>query len=110
MSKEAFSKYLEELSSEYRGSLPGKFSEIDALWSALAGGAEPAARLRDLQRLLHTIAGSARTFGLPAVSAAARAAESFLEAYCEPGALPSQAGRAEFDALLGALKQSANPP
>lgn len=110
MSNEAFSKYLEALSAEYRATLPQKFAEIDALWAGLAGGSEPPARMRELQRLLHTIAGSAKTFGLPALSASARTAESFLETWCEPAALPAAPGCAEFDALLASMRQSANTP
>lgn len=105
---------MEELSAEYRGSLPGKLAEIDVLWAALGGGTEPVARLAELRRLLHTIAGSARTFGLGEVSTTAKAAETFLDTYCgaegDPApmcTLPSAADGEAFDALLGALRRSA---
>lgn len=105
---------MEELSAEYRGSLPEKLAEIDALWAALGGGAEPVERLLDLRRLLHTIAGSARTFGMGDVSTAARAAETFLDACCgDEGdaapacTLPVAADRTAFGALLEALRRSA---
>lgn len=114
MSNDAFRKMLEELSAEYRGSLPGKLAEIDSLWVALASGAEPVARLADLRRLLHTIAGSARTFGMGDVSRAAKAAETFLDAFCGNEAdpapactLPAEDDGAAFDALLKALRRSA---
>ena len=114
MSNDAFRKVLDELSAEYRGSLPEKLAEIDTLWAALRGGAEPPARLEDLRRLLHTIAGSARTFGLAEVSANAKLAENFLDPFCgEEGgpapacALPGAADGVAFDALLEALRRSA---
>ncbi len=114
MSNDAFRKMMEELSAGYRGSLPEKLAEIEALWSALSGGTEPVARLSDLRRLLHTIAGSARTFGMGEVSTTAKAAETFLDAFCgdeaDPApacALPAAADGVAFDALLGALRRSA---
>lgn len=114
MSNDAFRKMLEELSAEYRGSLPEKLAEIDALWAALGGGTEPVARLAELRRLLHTIAGSARTFGLGEVSTRAKAAETFLDTFCgaegDPApmcTLPSAADGVTFDALLAGLRRSA---
>ena len=64
---------LDELRAEYRAELPGKLAHLKAL---LAQN-----RMKELHRALHTLAGSAGTFGLPAVSEAAREAE----AYCESG-------------------------
>lgn len=58
---------LEALLAEYRAGLPEKLARIEALHSR--------GQLAELARELHTLAGSAGTFGLPRVSAAARAAE-----------------------------------
>lgn len=63
---------LEELSAGYRRELPQKLERLTALWHA-----------RDIPRLqsaLHSLMGSAGTFGLPEVSAAAREAEAYLSA------------------------------
>ena len=87
---------LEELRLEYRGSLPGKLERIDA---ALAAG-----RLADLARELHTLGGSAGTFGLPKLGEAARAAEAHL-ASCGPELDPR--GRAKLDRLLAAVRHEA---
>jgi HPt (histidine-containing phosphotransfer) domain-containing protein len=62
---------LDELRAEYRAELPGKLAHLKAL---LAQN-----RLKELHRALHTLAGSAGTFGLPAVGEAARAAEAHIE-------------------------------
>jgi HPt (histidine-containing phosphotransfer) domain-containing protein len=61
-----------------------------------------------LQRGLHSIAGSGSTFGMPALSEAAAAAESWIEPYCERVALPDAAGCVHFDGLLDAVKRSAS--
>jgi len=64
---------LDELRAEYRAELPAKLAHLKALLAQ--------SRLKELHRALHTLAGSAGTFGLPAVGAAAREAE----ACCESG-------------------------
>jgi HPt (histidine-containing phosphotransfer) domain-containing protein len=79
---------LEELRAEYRAELPGKLAHLKAL---LARN-----QMKELHRALHTLAGSAGTFGLPAVSEAAREAE----AYCESGQTERLA--ALLDAIIAA--------
>ncbi len=105
MSKEAFQQALASLSAEYREGLPARLQEVDALWTAAQAGAQPPEALR---RALHSIAGSARTFGLPETSTAARAAEQYLDACCECGEPLPPAGRADFENLLQALRIAAN--
>jgi HPt (histidine-containing phosphotransfer) domain-containing protein len=72
--REALEAELAALFSEFRASLPAKLERIESL--AAAGD------LKALERELHTLGGSAGTFGLPQVGAAARAAE---HAVFEPG-------------------------
>ena len=61
--------------AEYRRELPAKLDRLKALWRAR--------ELTELHRALHTLAGSAGTFGLRELSAAAREAEAYLDA-CGP--------------------------
>ena len=63
---------LDELRAEYRRDLPAKLERLAALWSAR--------QLPELHRALHTLAGSAGTFGLREISEAAREAEHYLDA------------------------------
>lgn len=72
------------LRAEYRAALPQRLHAIEQLRAALAAGTLPAGQRRELQRQLHSLAGSGKTFGLPEVGAAARAAEALLEAPGEP--------------------------
>jgi HPt (histidine-containing phosphotransfer) domain-containing protein len=80
------------LHAEYRRDLPNKVQSISALWTAR--------RISELHRALHTIAGSAGTFGLPELSAAAREAEHYLAA-CGPTLDAGQ--QAGFQRLLEAI-------
>jgi chemotaxis protein histidine kinase CheA len=104
---EAFKRQLEAISSEYRASLPKKLAEIDALWSDLVSGAAKPDHMGNLQRELHSIAGSAKTFGVSGVSEAAAAAELFLEPFSKRRKLPNSAQQAEFARLLDKLKNTA---
>ena len=103
MSSEAFKAYLAELSADYCKALPAKLSEIEEAWAELKDGTRPAAGLAELQRLLHSIAGSAQTFGLPAVSRAAKEAESFVEPFAMQKSLPPAESHQQLDEFLRIL-------
>ena len=87
---------LDSLFAEYRSALPDKLARFDAL---LAAG-----RTAELGRELHTLGGSAGTFGLPKLGEAARAAEAHLAA-CGNMLDPGQ--RAELDRLLAIVRHEA---
>jgi HPt (histidine-containing phosphotransfer) domain-containing protein len=79
------------LVAEYRRDLPQTLARIESL---LAAG-----RLPELRRAVHTLAGSAGTYGLPELGQAAAAAEAHLDA-----GLPLDAGRrAELERLVARL-------
>lgn len=108
MDPETFRKYLSALSADYRATLTEKLLHIDQMWKELTAGSTAPGPLKTLHRELHTLAGSAKTFGLPAVSEAARVAEHFIEPYALVGALPAAPLLVEFENLLGALRESAD--
>ena len=107
MTADAFKHQLAALSAEYRGELPGKLDRVENLWRDLTAGAVGPERLIDLVRELHSIAGSARTFGVAGVSEAAAAAESWLEPFTARHKLPASPKQAEFARLLGELRRAA---
>ncbi len=108
MTTDAFKQYLAELSAEYRDGLPGKLAEVDGLWQTFIAEGTSAELLHALQRKLHTLAGSAKTFGFAGVSVAARAAEEFLDPFTTGGTLPDSVARDVLVQLLDALRQSAS--
>jgi len=107
MSSDAFEQQMAMLRAEYRHDLPATLLGVENLWRSLATGSVPPARLMELQRQLHSIAGSAKTFGLAQLTESARAAEDFLEPYCAAGALPGVTEQAHLERLLHALKRAA---
>jgi HPt (histidine-containing phosphotransfer) domain-containing protein len=100
---------LAELAAEYRTNLTSRLDALEALTAELAAGQGDAGRIQDLRRELHTIAGSAKTFGLPAVTDAARAGEHVLDPLCDAGKAPGVAEWAALKTLLEALRQAAGP-
>lgn len=107
MSTEDFRRQLEAISAEYRRELPAKLDAIEALWRGLAIPGSGTGGIADLRREIHSLAGSARTFGIAGVSEAAAAAESFLEPYVRRGKLPGAAQRAVFAQLLESVRKAA---
>lgn len=97
------------LCAEYRAGLPARLRELDELWAADERNPLPPLALR---RALHSIAGSAQTFGLAPLTAAARAAEQMLDPCCEAGMPLPPASREDFAQLMQAVKSAANqaPP
>ncbi len=81
------------LLAEYRRELPPKLARLEEHFAA--------GRFTELRRELHTIAGSAGTFGLPQVGEAARVAEDYLET--AGGAGP------ELGSLLRKIAEQARP-
>ena len=103
---EEFRHHLDALGADYRERLPDKVAAIYGLWrDSMCGVASPD-RLTDLKRELHTLAGSARTFGVANVGELARTAESLLDACCERGTLPDAGSTAEMARLLDALQSA----
>jgi HPt (histidine-containing phosphotransfer) domain-containing protein len=106
MDADELKRQMAALSANHRRGLPAKLERIDALWQVLSSGAADIEAGGELLRALHTIAGSAKTFGMPAFGDAARAAENFFEPFCAGGAMPQATDREAFGHLLDALRQS----
>jgi chemotaxis protein histidine kinase CheA len=105
MSQATFREFLKEASAAYREGLGARLARIEVAWSALAKGAS--AELAGIERELHSIAGSAETFGMPGAGRAARAAESLVARWRGRDTTPTAAQRARFEALLDALRRAA---
>src|SRR5262249_18394955 len=106
MHSEAFRRQFEMLSAEYRRGLPMKFAELERLWRFFLEGRSSTPGMTELRRELHTLAGTAKTMGVPAVTDAARVAEEFLASRTEGNEAMSIADQEKFQSLLDALKYS----
>jgi chemotaxis protein histidine kinase CheA len=110
MASDDLGSELEAFNAEYRRSVPERLREIDGVWTALRQGDVSPERMRSLLRALHSMAGSGTTFGMPALSETAAAAEDWIQPFCERAAMPDEAGCREFDGLLQAVRQAGSAP
>ena len=91
----------------YRRRLLERLSRLERLRRDLSLGTAPLPGLTELHRELHTIAGSAGMFGLPAASKAARTAEQFLEPLLGTESAPGGDVWSQLKALLEAVERAA---
>jgi CheY-like chemotaxis protein len=100
-----FAERLAAMRRSFAAALPQTLANIERAWAAAAGGADP--RLwEELARLGHDLAGSAGSFGLPAIGDAARELEDVVRGLLDgPAPVPARTRRAVKEHLerLGAL-------
>ena len=105
MSFQDLGREFQKLRKEFRGSMPAKMRRLRSLWERVDCEEPDADALEILRRELHSMAGSAGTFGLPQVSKVAAAAEDALDGLKDrsrPGAKRSK----KFGALLDKLGET----
>lgn len=100
-----FQKFLDQQRAVYQRALPKKMAHIRALWNAVAGGDETAPQA-ELERLVHSLAGTAGTLGFHQVSAAAKALELLLEQAAQAGQVPLSPQRTDIALAVAALQAS----
>jgi len=105
MSWQDLGKEFQKLRKEFRGSLPAKLRRLRSLWERIDCEEPDADALEILKRELHTMAGSAGSFGLPQVSKAAAAVEAALEGL-KQGSRPGAKRAAKCRALLDKLEKA----
>ena len=77
--QQLFQRFLDEQRNEYGSSLPGKVAQIEAHWRFVASGQGDVDTLAELERLAHTLAGTAGTLGFVAAGQAAKALELLVQ-------------------------------
>lgn len=110
--QELFQKFLDEQRSEYGRSLPEKVDQIVALSRLAAAGELPGEPLAQLERLAHTLGGTAGTLGFVATGQAAKALELLVQ-QAPPDAAGWTVLKARIDRAVTALQDSlpnASPP
>ncbi len=98
---------LTALRAEYAAELPGRLSEIKALWHALESEAWSTDTLRMLHHQIHRLAGAGSTFGYPGMSKTARDLEKRLLAWQRRPDHPDAPAWQEAAARLAQLVASA---
>jgi len=99
--RQALAEQMAKLRADYLARLPAELAALQALAGALRGDERDRAGLEALHLRLHKLAGSAGTFGLAALGAAARALEQRVVAWL--AAEPDEADASARGALAAEL-------
>jgi HPt (histidine-containing phosphotransfer) domain-containing protein len=92
------------LRDAYGAALPQRISEICVRWARVERGYDTTVDQREFQRLVHTFAGSAGTFGFHTLGDKARELEDFLNALED---CPKDERHAEIERRLAVLRSLA---
>lgn len=101
---------LVELRKGYARELPEKVRLVEESWQALLKGRWNEKDLEELERMVHNLSGSGRTFGFPEVSTAARELEICLKAVMKSGARPADEKLAAMAGLLESVRRAVGEP
>jgi len=108
-SEDDFERGLEAINEAFRRALPEKVRQVEDIWRELQAGHAAPGTVRELQRALHSLAGSGRTFGVSGLSEAAAAAEA-CATRIESGSIADGALRSDFERLLENVRNAASAP
>lgn len=98
-------KQLQALRDSYVAELPARVADIQQDWEALPAAAIHSTALYELYRKLHSMAGSAGSFGVPALGQAAQRIEQYLKSKLEMDPDWSSTERTEIAAGIAELRQ-----
>ncbi|MBF0371068.1 MAG: EAL domain-containing protein [Magnetococcales bacterium] len=101
---EIFQKLL-AIRTEWAAKLPEKLQQMQTLWQNLQKGAWQPEQLRELHRLVHSLAGSGGTFGFPQIGLEARKVEILLKNFLEEEDPPGKSEQNKISAELDRLSQ-----
>ena len=104
-SQQLFEEFLIAQRHEYRRSLPGKVAQIAAHWHSIASGCADREMRAELERLTHTLAGTAGTLGFVATGQAAKALELMVQRGGQGGA-DLDALNPDIERAIGLLQDS----
>ena len=103
--KVALEDLLADLREEYARKLPEKLARLELLWHGFANSND--AEREDLLRAVHSIAGSAATFGLPELGAVALELELALRPLCASSGVPDDEDRRRIEEGIAHLRSAA---
>ncbi len=99
-------KELAVLAGAFRERLPERMAELGRLHQAICEGRDTMESTVALHRVVHSLAGSAQTFGLGLVGDAAREVERFITPITRNGTAPEGGEQVRLTRLLSALEKT----
>lgn len=103
---DALNKRLQGLRKTFAAQLPGKIRDLEDAWAGMRRDGWTAGGVETLTQQLHTLAGTAGTFGFSAIRNAARSLETELRAVLKTGSAPDQVVLDALDKLVIAISES----
>lgn len=94
---------LKALQDAYARQLPAKLAEARALWDELCNDGWDEDKLKSLHQQVHTLAGSAPTFGFEQIGQTARAIEQRIKAWIKASQQVQNDERVAVDELFTVL-------
>lgn len=104
---QAFQARLKVLSDAYAAQLPAKLDQIEQAWLRVPSAGWDDEGFQALHRMVHSLTGSGKTFGFPALSDTARNLEACLKLHAQAKSALSAAQRDQVQDLLAKLRQAA---
>ena len=101
-----FQAKLRVLSDAYVAQLPERLMQIEQAWGQLPRNEWDEAGFETLHRMVHSLTGSGKTFGLGSLSDVARNLEEYLDALAKVRSIPGEEQRNRVQQLLGDLQQA----
>ena len=105
-SKEELLRFIELQRADYRRGLPDKIARLQVLGRQLRQGADPSDVLAELERLAHSLHGTAGTFGFRELAEAGQELELAVQALRETGLPPDAAQQALVAAAITHVERS----
>ncbi len=100
---------LQALQEAYVEELPQRLEAIAACWNHLCEQGWEQKALKQMNLLVHKLAGSGSTFGFPDLSEKSRHIEQGLKAWLASGTVPGEAERRQIQVLLSQLDGLVEP-
>jgi CheY-like chemotaxis protein len=98
---------LKMLSDAYVAQLPEKFAQMDEAWNRLPRAAWDEEGFYALHRMVHSMTGSGKTFGLSGLSDVARNLEHYLKLIAQEKTAPNEEQRNHILSMMAELRQVA---
>lgn len=99
-------QFIEAQRADYQRTLPEKMTQIETLWQGARQAGEAPDKLSTLERLAHSLHGTAGTYGFRDLSHAGHTLELAVRALIDAGATPTETQQLQITEAINAVRLS----
>ena len=99
-------QFIEAQRADYQRTLPEKMAQIETLWQGARRAGEAPDKLSTLERLAHSLHGTAGTYGFRDLSHAGHTLELAVRALMDTGATPTETQQLHITEAINAVRLS----